>query len=181
MFRIYFILLFVSSIFAKDIIAVLQLEQKGLTKEQAEILSDRLTTKMISLDKYQVVERNNMDKILKEQQFQNSGCTDSKCAVEIGQLLNTDFIVIGSVSSFGSLYTIDARLIDVGEGRGIISAEYSTEESIDLLISDGIESIALQLSDQKSENKKNKRSFFNRINKPILFIWIWLVWGLLPV
>ena len=41
-----------------------------LTKEQAEILSDRLTTKMISLDKYQVVERNNMDKILKEQKFQ---------------------------------------------------------------------------------------------------------------
>ena len=69
----------------------------------------------------------------------------------------------------------------MGEGRGIISAEYSTEESIDLLISDGIESIALQLSDQKSENKKNKRSFFSRINKPILFIWIWLVWGLLPV
>ena len=65
MYRIVLILLFVSSLFAKDIIAVLELEQKGLTKQEAEILTDRLTTKLISIGKYQVVERNNMDKILK--------------------------------------------------------------------------------------------------------------------
>ena len=59
-------ILFTSSLFSKEIIAVLELEQKGLTKQEAEILTDRLTTKLISIGKYQVVERNNMDKILKD-------------------------------------------------------------------------------------------------------------------
>jgi TolB-like protein len=138
-------ILFISSLFPKDIIAILELEQKGLSEQEAEILTDRLTTKMISLDKYQVVERNNMDKILKEQKFQNSGCTDSECAVEIGQLLNSDYIIIGSVNKFGDTYAVDARLIDVGLGKSIISAEFSMTGKIDALLTTGITSIAKQL------------------------------------
>ena len=182
--RIFLFILLTTSLFAKDIIAILELEQKGLSKQEAEILTDRLTTKMISLDKYQVVERNNMDKILKEQKFQNSGCTDSECAVEIGQLLNTDFIVIGSVSEFGSMYSIDARLIDVAQGKGLISAEYSTENSIDYLLKSGVESIAYQLSDEDipPEILNQSESFFSKIYKQrkiigIVSFVLWLAWG----
>ena len=184
MLRIFLFILLTTSLFAKDIIAILELEQKGLSKQEAEILTDRLTTKMISLDKYQVVERNNMDKILKEQKFQNSGCTDSECAVEIGQLLNTDFIVIGSVSEFGSMYSIDARLIDVAQGKGLISAEYSTENSIDYLLKSGVEAIAYQLCGiGESEPPKKSESFFSKIYKQrkiigIVSFVLWLAWGL---
>ena len=145
MLRILLSILFTTSLFAKDIIAVLDLEQIGLTPQEAQILTQRLTTKLINLDKYQVVERSNMDKILKEQQFQHSGCTDSECAVEIGQLLNTDFIVIGSVSKFGNTWVLDARLIDVGQGNVLISAEYSKSGKMDVLLTSGITSIAKQL------------------------------------
>ena len=145
MHRIILSILLTTSLFAKDIIAVLDLEQIGLTPQEATILTQRLTTELISLDKYQVVERNNMDKILKEQKFQKSGCTDSGCAVEIGQLLNTDFIVIGSVNKFGSTWTLDARLINVALGKGIISAEFSAEGKIDILLTTGLPSIAKQL------------------------------------
>ena len=145
MHRILLSILFTTSLFAKDVIAVIELEQKGLTKQEAAILTDRLTTKLISIGKYEVVERTNMDKILKEQKFQKSGCTDSECAVEIGQLLNTDFIVIGSVNKFGSTWTLDSRLIDVGLGKGTISAEFTMQGEIDGLITTGITSIAKQL------------------------------------
>ena len=184
MHRILLSILLTTSLFAKDIIAILELEQKGLSKQEAEILTDRLTTKMISLDKYQVVERNNMDKILKEQKFQNSGCTDSEGAVEIGQLLNTDFIVIGSVSAFGSMYSIDARLIDVAQGKGLISAEYSTENSIDYLLKSGVESIAYQLCGiGESEPQKKSEPLFSKIYKQrkvigIVSFVLWLAWGL---
>ena len=139
------ILLMASSLFAKDIIAVLDLETIGLNPGEATILTQRLTTKLIAIDKYEVVERANMDKILKEQKFQHSGCTDSECAVEIGQLLNTDFIVIGSVSKFGDTWALDARLIDVGQGNVLISAEYSKSGKMDILLTSGITSIAKQL------------------------------------
>ncbi len=184
MYRILLSILLTSSLFAKEIIAVLDLEQIGLSKQEATILTQRLTTELISLDKYQVVERNNMDKILKEQKFQHSGCTDSECAVEIGQLLNTDFIVIGSVSAFGSMYSIDARLIDVAQGKGLISAEYSTENSIDYLLKSGVESIAYQLCGiDESEPPKKSESFFSKIYKQrkiigIVSFVLWLAWGL---
>jgi len=153
------LILFISSLLPRDIIAILELEQKGLSKQEAEILTDRLTTKLISIGKYQVVERNNMDKILKEQKFQNSGCTDSECAVEIGQLLNTDYIVMGSVNKFGSTWTLDARLIDVGLGKGIISAEYTMKGEIDGLITTGITSIAQQLSGMGSNEFTTELSY----------------------
>ena len=177
MHRIILSILLTTSLFAKDIIAILELEQKGLTKQEAEILTDRLTTKLISIDKYQVVERTNMDKILKEQKFQNSGCTDSECAVEIGQLLNTDFIVIGSVSEFGSMYSIDARLIDVAQGKGLISAEYSTENSIDYLLSNGVESIAYQLCGIGESEPLFSKIYKQRKIISIVSFVLWLAWG----
>ena len=156
MHRILLSILLTTSLFAKDVIAVIALEQKGLTKQDAEILTDRLTTKLISIGKYEVVERTNMDKILKEQKFQQSGCTDSECAVEIGQLLNTDFIVIGSVSKFGSTYAVDARLIDVAQGKSLISAEFSMEGKIDALLTTGITSVAKQLCGMQASTTLEK-------------------------
>ena len=151
MHRFLLSILLTTSLFAKDIIAVLDLEQIGLTPQEATILTQRLTTKLIAIDRYQVVERNNMDKILKEQKFQNSGCTDSECAVEIGQLLNTDFIILGSVNKFGSTYAVDARLIDVGLGKSLISAEFSMKGEIDILLTTGMTSIAKQLCDMPAK------------------------------
>ena len=162
------ILLVLSTLFGKDIIAVLDLEQIGLTPQEAKILTQRLTTKLISIDKYQVVERTNMDKILKEQKFQNSGCTDSECAVEIGQLLNTDFIVIGSVSKFGSMYSLDSRLIDVAKGKGLISAEFSKIGEIEVLMSDGITSIANQLCNMGVTNQRINQTELLDKTHPVL-------------
>ena len=59
-------LLLFSSLFAKEIIAVLDLEQIGLTPQEAQILTQRLTSKMIELSDYTVVERANLEKVLAE-------------------------------------------------------------------------------------------------------------------
>ena len=100
---------------------------------------------MIELGSYTVVERANIDKILKEQKFQSSGCTDSECAVEIGQLLNADVSVIGTASKFGKTYTLDCRIINVESGEAIESASYTHTGEIDELVKEGIESIAHKL------------------------------------
>ena len=144
---IYIILFLFSSLFAKDIIAILELEPIGLTLDESKILTHRLTSKIVSIDKYQVVERSNMDKILKEQEFQYSSCTDSECAVEIGQLLNTDLVVIGNVSKFDSIFSLDAKLIEVSRGMILKSAEFSNEGDMSILLTKGIESVAQQLSE----------------------------------
>ena len=103
---LYLIIPLITLLFPKEVVAVLDLSPEGLSDSEARILTQRLTSELISIDKYTIVERASMDKLLKEQQFQHSGCTDSECAVEIGQMLNADYITVGSVSKFGEVYII---------------------------------------------------------------------------
>ena len=131
-----------SCMYGAKYLAVIDLEPVGLSDTEAKVLTQRLTSKMIELGSYTVVERANIDKILKEQKFQHSGCTDSECAVEIGQLLNADVSVIGTASKFGKTYTLDCRIINVESGEAIESASYTHTGEIDELVKDGIESIA---------------------------------------
>ena len=127
-------LVFSSFLFGAKYLAVLELEAVGLTKSEAKILTQRLTSKMIELGDYTVVERANIDKILSEQKFQYSGCVATECAVEIGQLLGAEVTVIGTVSKFGKTYTIDSRIIKVESGEALRSASFTHTGEIDELL-----------------------------------------------
>ena len=65
--RLLVLLSLITFLFPREVVAVLDLEPAGLTKEEATILTQRLTSKLIALDKYVVVERNSVNKILEEQ------------------------------------------------------------------------------------------------------------------
>ena len=82
--RILIYILMLSCMYGAKYLAVLELEPVGLSNTEAKILTQRLTSQLIAISYYTIVERANIEKILKEQKFQNSGCTDSECAVEIG-------------------------------------------------------------------------------------------------
>ena len=138
------ILILISFSFPEEYLAVMTLEPMNITEAEANILSERLTSKLISLKKYVVIERANIEKVLKEQKFQYSGCTNTQCAVEIGKMLNSNYIVIGNVSKLGSTYSIDCRIIDVETVEAISSASFMTKGDIDDLFV-GIDNVAMQL------------------------------------
>lgn len=139
------IYIFISSLFGGKYLAVIDLEPINISNEEAKVFTQTLTSRVISLGNYIVVERANIDKILKEQKFQHSGCTNSECAVEIGQLLNADLTIIGSVGKVGQTYTIQTRIINVETGEALISADFTHKGEIDVLLALGIESIAHEL------------------------------------
>ena len=152
----FFFLLLLSSLFATKHMAILDLDsEEGISDSEARILTQTLTNKMIELSEYVIIERANIDKVLKEQKFQHSGCTDSECAVEIGQLLNVDLIIIGAAGKIGSTYTLQTRIINVKTGKGIKSAEFIHKGAIDELLITGIESIAHQLLEVPKESMVN--------------------------
>ena len=178
--KILIYILLVSSLFGAKYLAVIDLEPVGLSDTEAKVLTQRLTSQMIAISDYTVVERANIDKILKEQKFQHSGCTDSECAVEIGQLINADLTVIGTVSKFGDTYTIDSRIINVESGEALRSASYTNTGNIDLLVKDGIESVAWELLGVKTPLMEKVSSFVynNRyIVGGVSFV-LWIAWGM---
>jgi formylglycine-generating enzyme required for sulfatase activity len=66
---------------------------------------------------YEIVERAQIDKIVKEQKYQQSGLCDDACAVAIGRQLAATKIIIGTVGRLGAAYTIQIRMLDVESGK----------------------------------------------------------------
>ena len=56
--------LLLSSLFGAKYLAVIDLDPEGLSPSEAKILTQRLTSKMIELSDYTIVERANLDNIL---------------------------------------------------------------------------------------------------------------------
>ena len=71
----------------KQTVALLEFEGRGISQLEAKTLTDRLMSEMVNTDAVIMVERNQMDEILNEHGFQQSGCTSSECAAEVGALL----------------------------------------------------------------------------------------------
>jgi curli biogenesis system outer membrane secretion channel CsgG len=63
----------------------------------ASMLIDRLTND----GTFRVIERRDLDKILKEQNFSNSDRADNTTAAKIGRILGVDTIIIGDITQFG--------------------------------------------------------------------------------
>lgn len=109
---------------AQERLAVLELQAKGgIEQEQANILTDRLRTLLVRNGNLEIIERDSIDQILKEQGFQSTQiCDDANCSVQIGRILAVPQILIGSVSKLDRLHSINVRLIDVG--KGVIQDEF---------------------------------------------------------
>ncbi|MCH8328461.1 MAG: DUF2380 domain-containing protein [Candidatus Marinimicrobia bacterium] len=101
---------------AKESVAVMDMEGRGISQSEAASLTDRLRSKLVSTGVVTVVERGAMQAILAEQDFQMSGCTSDECAVEVGQLLGVTMMIAGTVGKIGSTYTLDLRTIDIETG-----------------------------------------------------------------
>ncbi|MGH7754030.1 MAG: CsgG/HfaB family protein, partial [Gemmatimonadales bacterium] len=64
-------------------------------------VADMIVTDLVRNGTYSVVERSQLDRILGEQNFQQSGRADPSTAAQIGRLLGVDAIIIGSITEFG--------------------------------------------------------------------------------
>ncbi len=127
----------------KPSIAVLPLEENGISPSEAMVLTDELRSVLVQSENYIVVERSNMESILQEQGFQLSGCTSTECAVEAGKLLGVEKMVTGSIGKIGELFNINVRLFDVetGQIKNTVSQKHegSVEDLLDVINRVGIE------------------------------------------
>ena len=134
---------FITTLFPQtSVLAVIDFEGKGVPQTEASALTDRLRTEIINLGNKKVVERGEMDEILKEQGFQQSGCVTSECMVEVGRLLGANQIVGGSISKVGNTFSVNARIIDLETGEIINSINYDYSGVIDELLISGMRNVS---------------------------------------
>ena len=111
---------------SKTRVAVIDFEQKAFQefqgKQIGEIVAEWLITSLANTGRFEVVERSQLQKVLKEQQLGISGMINQETAAKVGELLGVKVIVSGSVIQIGNTYDVNARLINVQDGS-IIKAE----------------------------------------------------------
>ncbi|MBN1577794.1 MAG: hypothetical protein JW913_14635 [Chitinispirillaceae bacterium] len=97
-------------------VAVLNLKNtEGISRAEAELLSDRLRNELFSTGSVQVMERDQMQAVLAEQGFQQSGatCSDEGCMVQLGKMLGVKLLISGSIGKLGKLYMVNVKSINV--------------------------------------------------------------------
>ncbi|MBN1999214.1 PEGA domain-containing protein [candidate division KSB1 bacterium] len=136
-----------SQIGGRTQVAVMNLDASGIDQAAIIALSDRLRSELLNTGRFDVMERDRMDEILKEQGFQQTGaCTSTECVVEVGQMLGVERMIAGSVGKVGRIYTVSARMIDIETGRIMLSKTEDCECPIEKVLTTSIRNIALKLA-----------------------------------
>jgi TolB-like protein len=129
-------------------IAVNDFSAEGIQPSEARIISERLRSELLKTDQFRVMERGEMENILKEQGFQISGsCSDQSCLVEVGQLLGVQQMVAGSIGKIGSLYTITARMIDIRSGEILFMINEDVRGGLDEVLRSATATVASRVAE----------------------------------
>ena len=129
-------------------VAVLPFENKGASKDLGEIILDKMITVMWNQDRFKVMERAALDRVIAEQSLGQTGVLDAATAAEIGKGIGVDAIVIGSVAATASgALSIDARVIDTESAAIIVAHDAYTSNSDAQSVKNAIENLARKITE----------------------------------
>ena len=147
-------------------IAVLDFNNTGgISQLESNTLANRLRSMLVQQRNLIVIERGKMEDILSEQGFQQTGCTSTECAVEVGKLLNVQKMVSGSVGKIGETYTIDIVLIDVGTAQINKSFMRNHKGEVDGLL-EVMQSISEQIAAFSAKKEEIKKYILSITSQP---------------
>jgi len=103
----------------KESAAVLDFKAtQGISVDEAVTLTNKFRASMAKTQVYEVLERGEMESIMKEQDMSMSDlCDNAECAVEVGKLLVAKKIIFGAIGKIGDTYSVTVRIIDVSTGK----------------------------------------------------------------
>ena len=151
----------------KSKIAVIEFSDlDGNITEFGKYLSEELITRLFLTNRFEVVERNLLNKILEEHKLNMSGLVDENTIKELGRLLGVDAIASGSITDLGENIKVNARLISTETGSvfSVASAKIEKDETVRVLL-DKISSSSQFLT----KSKKEKQTISSSIKKEDVF------------
>lgn len=127
------VLVFSFSIYAqstREVIAVLPIKCSGFDNDDLSAVITELTQDaFIKHSNYKIVEKSQVDNILKEQGFQISGVTED--IIEVGKLLSANKAILGSLAKLGSSLILTLRFVDTQNGEVLKSETKSARIGIE--------------------------------------------------
>jgi len=144
-------------------IAVIEFaDLEGNVTQLGRFIAEEVITRIFTTGRFEVVERNLLNKVLAEQKLGMSGYIDQETAISLGQILGVDAIITGSITDLGTNVKINARLISTETGSvfAVASVNVYKDDTIKLLLG---ESISHQNTDSGTATKQQ-----SGLKKPIV-------------
>ncbi len=114
-------------------LAVMYFDSPGLSEDVAKTTSYLLEGRLGNSPFVDLIERNQINAVLSELNYQMTGLTPS-AAVEVGQHLNAQYVLVGSINKLGNLLIITVKLVNVAtaqiEGTREVQCQNATIEDI---------------------------------------------------
>ena len=158
----FFIPVICLSLFAQDRkprIGVLDFTAAGVSASDAQVVGEMFRGETVNSGAFEVLDRNNMNSIMKEQQLQMSGCTESACAVQIGRLLNMEYMLYGSLSKLGSVFIIQVSMANIETAQIVVSTKekFPAIENADEAINRIVNNLKWKVADYQRELLQKRR------------------------
>jgi len=102
--------------------------QSEEVKNLAATVTTILRNELGATQRFTIVDLDSLSTLMQEQARQQAGLTDSATAVKLGNMLNVQKMVLGSVSKLGGYYEIRVNMTDVELGAIEISRDARTKK-----------------------------------------------------
>jgi len=97
-------------------LAIFDIHSINVSYDESQVLTSFLRSQMAQTNFYTIVERQYIQKILKEQGLQQLDIFNQDTAVHLGKLVGAKKVLLGEVGQIGQTYTLTFRLVDVETG-----------------------------------------------------------------
>jgi len=97
----------------------------SMNKAVAVPVTDKVVEKLVESGKYLVLDRANVEAVLKEREFQYSGMVSDQEISQAGKYLGAELVVVIRVETIGDTYFVSSRMINVE--TGIIARQASAQ------------------------------------------------------
>lgn len=130
---------------------------QGNMTDFGRFLAEELVTRLGDLEKFKVIERQLLAKIVAEQKLSLTGIVDPASAKQLGKILGVDAIVAGSVTNLAQSVRVNARLIstETGEVFATAASDIFKDESVMGLLSGNSSAPSAKSTTQQLDSKKN--------------------------
>ncbi|MBC2695323.1 MAG: penicillin-binding protein activator LpoB [Desulfobacteraceae bacterium] len=142
------ILMFLTTALAKERVAIMDFDNKSQHGgwQLGQGTSDMLTTELVKTGKFNVMERDRLAAIIKEQNLGASGRIDPSTAARIGKIIGVEYIITGAITEYGQSRaggggggvnigkkgyhaTVDIRMINAATGEIVFADSASHSKS----------------------------------------------------
>ena len=119
-------------------VAILDFDTRGYDEVQRYQIIQKLSLEMINMSNYEVVDNYDIEYISERDSTVFTGCFSRICLKELGDKLQVDFILTGSMNLLGEKVSTTVRMFDVKEGTFVnsVNRNYVDVPKNDLLMAE---------------------------------------------